>query len=338
MRVYLLVFAAALSGLSDATQIHSDLAYSSSNEFNGSLPALQRRWDAKGKLAADDDWNRYVRKGSKLIAQMSYSDFDAAQMFDEPKTTAQSPYGYNSLTKWGYNLYEPVGVRFCDFGYWGISNYLMNNGKSHQCQWLSEEGTWRAAVIMHGDRKKEIEGQEYKGPDGKTRPATGAAFYMAVTPEGGIMTQSRKSPWESLRKKHPDASQASLPKMQRSSDMMWAMWERLIPPSHLNQVSFFISVGIVNRITLSLMRRALEKVGEELSGNGVHISTDTDEGKALLSSPNGAGFAYFLIERKAQIGIKSIKSIQLMKCEGVTESACMAFHVENLRAPAPPKH
>jgi hypothetical protein len=42
--------------------------------------------------ASDEDWSRYLCKGRKMMAQMSYSDHDVAQLLPTPKTTVQSPW------------------------------------------------------------------------------------------------------------------------------------------------------------------------------------------------------------------------------------------------------
>lgn len=42
--------------------------------------------------ADDATWNRYVCKGRKMLAQMSYSDFDVGQMLPGPANTAESPW------------------------------------------------------------------------------------------------------------------------------------------------------------------------------------------------------------------------------------------------------
>jgi hypothetical protein len=100
----------------------------------------------------------------------------------------------------------------------------------------------------------------------------------------GIMTQSRKSPWEALQELHPtDFKSDDLPALQRSSDMMWAMWEKFIEADKRHNLRFFVTLTIENEMTLSLIKRALDNIGQDLTQEGHFFDMSTDEGKALLS-------------------------------------------------------
>ncbi|KAF1915293.1 hypothetical protein BDU57DRAFT_595863 [Ampelomyces quisqualis] len=360
MRIYFLVFAAGLPAFSDARtviQVSSDLTQNSSNVFNdnlsrllpfddddaapaGSLPTPQRRWYTEEPIpepANDDVWTRHVRKGTRLLAEMSYSDATLAKKYSKPDNTMQSPYGDQSLKEWGYTMDDRVSWKYRNFKGLGIAKFLKRMGISDRCR--EEGGTWDPASITHGDPygEKWIEEQTYKGPDGKLRRMTGARFHMAVTPEGGIMTQYLESPWVSLQIMHKaNAKATELPFMRYSSDIMWAMWEHFVPERYITQIKYFITITIVNPTTLALMRRALDSVGKELTTDGVKFSMDTDEGKALLASPNGAGFAHFLNERKLQVGLKTIDFALVMQCEDEEQSPCLVFEVTKVQTPTPP--
>jgi hypothetical protein len=75
-----------------------------------------------------------------------------------------------------------------------------------------------------------------------------------------------------------------LPELQKSSDLMWAMWEHYVHPADYKDLNFFMTLSIENPITLSLMKRALDTLKKELTTAGVLIGMDTDAGKALLST------------------------------------------------------
>jgi hypothetical protein len=47
--------------------------------------------------ADDEVWAKAVCKGKKMVAQMSYSDFDVGQLLPVPQTTAQSPWSKGKL-------------------------------------------------------------------------------------------------------------------------------------------------------------------------------------------------------------------------------------------------
>lgn len=56
-------------------------------------PEPDLAWYKEKPEPADDVvWKRYMCKGSKLVAQISWSDFDVAQALPIPQKTVQSPY------------------------------------------------------------------------------------------------------------------------------------------------------------------------------------------------------------------------------------------------------
>jgi hypothetical protein len=96
---------------------------------------------------------------------------------------------------------------------------------------------------------------------------------------------------------------------------MWALWEKAVPVDKRHSLCFFVTVTIENEMTLSLIKSALDNIGEDLTQQWHVFNMGTNEGKVLLStyarkikcvglltvllgSPNGAGFAHFSIERK----------------------------------------
>ncbi|KAK4546125.1 hypothetical protein LTR36_002262 [Oleoguttula mirabilis] len=59
---------------------------------------------------------------------------------------------------------------------------------------------------------------------------------------------------------------------------------------------------------------------------------DTEQGKALLGTPNGNGIAWFLIQHRQQLGQKRVKSVSIFReneREGVTYTGpCLLFEIE----------
>ena len=47
----------------------------------------------------------------------------------------------------------------------------------------------------------------------------------------------------------------------------------------------------------------------------------------VLGSPNFYGMAYFLIEHKAQLGIKVVDELRLFLCGAAEEDICGALHI-----------
>lgn len=68
------------------------------------------------------------------------------------------------------------------------------------------------------------------------------------------MTQDRLSPWEGLKKLHlVDARPDELPELQRSSDMMWTLWEDTVPENRRHELKLFLSLSIMNIETQTLI-------------------------------------------------------------------------------------
>ncbi|KAF2832660.1 hypothetical protein CC86DRAFT_401412 [Ophiobolus disseminans] len=56
---------------------------------------------------------------------------------------------------------------------------------------------------------------------------------------------------------------------------------------------------------------------------------DTDEGKAILSSPNGAGVAYLLFTHKRQLGRKTMSKVTVFADDGKKQPRppSLVYHV-----------
>lgn len=104
------------------------------------------------------------------------------------------------------------------------------------------------------------------------------------------------------------ADPAKLPQLRAFSDVLWGFWNRGNP--NIKNINYFFMMGIVNEETNRLIATCLRSKRETLRfWPGVSFDTTTDEGHALLGSPNGAAFAYFLMQHKAELGNKRISKI-----------------------------
>ena len=76
----------------------------------------------------------------------------------------------------------------------------------------------------------------------------------------------------------------------------------------------------------------------------MYVPTSRNPSRTLrfeTASPNGAGFAHFLIQRKNIIGLKQIDAVWVFECSSSSRAPCMFFTVEDLaqavpRPPDPP--
>jgi hypothetical protein len=136
-------------------------------------------------------------------------------------------------------------------------------------------------------------------------------------------------------KKDPDV--ALLPQLKLLSDVLWGYWVR--DNSDVENIRYFFMLGISNSLTNQIIASCLQKAKKKLvEWPGVDFGTETDEGHALLGLPNGAAFAYFLLQHKAQLGPKKITKVTVTRPENDDDidfvDAGLVFHVAD--APDPP--
>jgi hypothetical protein len=112
---------------------------------------------------------------------------------------------------------------------------------------------------------------------------TGAYFYMAVNPQGGIMVQNTLGPRQAADTTHPNNfADDELPHLQKLSDMMWALWEFSVPAAQWSGINFFMSLGIINPTSKGIIRRALDSGGGQLTDQPFRFDPTSDGGLAIL--------------------------------------------------------
>ncbi|KAH3918091.1 hypothetical protein HBH56_031810 [Parastagonospora nodorum] len=341
-----------LSVRSDVSAHHVDAAIPDSSQIsnlifpahvarpggeNSTVISHKRRWNGPPPApAADDVWEKMKCKGRKFMAQMSYSDFDAGQMLPVPQNTAQSPWYLAHLYSWAYVI-SSVGEVYRSLGpggYWGVSDFFRHISISDKC--VEEGGKWIAAVITHYQQGTLVDGQRYTSPNGEVKRASGAYFYMAVNPQGGIIVQNTLGPREAANKVYPgNYPDTELPALQKLSDMMWMMWEYYVPAAQRTNLDFVMSLSISNPTSLSIIRRAFDSQGQVLTATPYKFDPNSDGGLALLGSPNGARVAHFLIQRKPQVGLKTVIGIYGFESQAKSRAPCLMFKLGNLAAATP---
>jgi len=114
------------------------------------------------------------------------------------------------------------------------------------------------------------------------KQVSGAYFYMAVTPEGGIMVQNSLGPRQAADSLYTNYQDYELPHLRALSDMMWGMWEYYVPENLRSGVKFMMSLGINNPQSLTIIRRAMDSAGQQLSTAPWRFEMNTDGALALL--------------------------------------------------------
>jgi hypothetical protein len=112
---------------------------------------------------------------------------------------------------------------------------------------------------------------------------SGAYFYMAVSPQGGILVQNTVGPPAASQNLHPgNFPDGELPHMRALSDMMWAMWEFFVPAAQRSGLKFVMSLGINNPTSVRIIRRALDSVGKQLTTTPHRFEPWSEGGLAIL--------------------------------------------------------
>lgn len=111
--------------------------------------------------------------------------------------------------------------------------------------------------------------------------------------------------------KQRDPRDGEVPALQSLSDLLWGGWYRGSQPDTSNNknvknLKYLISLSVTNAESLSIIQRVLQSKNKATPSlwPGDKFDMTTDEGKALLGSPNGKRFGYLLTQRKDDVGIK----------------------------------
>ncbi|KAH7388663.1 hypothetical protein BKA66DRAFT_440340 [Pyrenochaeta sp. MPI-SDFR-AT-0127] len=324
------------------SQLHSG---STQSEKGFSGPHTGWFEDKPPQPANEELWCKSVAKGTMLLNAMSYSDADAGQLFMPPRDSARSYWELDDLEEWAYNVYvepDPAWCRWDKGGHWGVANFFRSRGISDKCR--EHGGLWELSLIYHGEgyrandpSKVELVNQKYTAPDGVQRRPTGARFHMAVNgAQGGIIALSRNGPKENGARLKPPVPADQMPILQSSSDIMWGLWQHDVDREDLDNIHFFMALSIVNEATLKVLKRAFNQRNSDLNKVGLIFDMTTEEGKAILGTPNAIGFAYFLIQHKAELGNKIIDGAHVMECETDHKSPCIFFGIKSYLEPRKP--
>ncbi|KAF2447265.1 hypothetical protein P171DRAFT_430173 [Karstenula rhodostoma CBS 690.94] len=282
------------------------------------LPApthrLSRRFDAD-ELASDEDWKDASCKGGRLIGLMLGTDEEAGPKIESTKDnnppSAKSEWQGDlkqELKTWGWHD-DYVEDVYADMDYLDVTSVveaLRINGKPK-----GDGGNNIAYHIQHMDPNANPKDklQTYK-VDGKEYRATNARHIFVVNPiDGVIMGQFLESPASAARMAwYRQPTSEELPKLQRLSDLFWGYWVRDNP--NIANIRYFWMVDIANEDTEEILARALSEANKKIGKwPGVTFDMDSDAGKAILGSANGAVFAWFLIQHKKQLGDKWIPRV-----------------------------
>ncbi|KAJ4372914.1 hypothetical protein N0V83_003205 [Neocucurbitaria cava] len=246
------------------------------------------------------DWATYTNKGGAFMCGLLATDQSAGQLLRDARTPP------SAASLWRGDLKQELST-----WYWHV-----NGRPTYNCKL---DDYWYIASV-----------------------ATEAYYEFGINTKGGAIFNfylespkfAASSLWYNSRK---DADPGDLPQLRALSDILWGYWNRDNP--NIKNIRYFFMIGIANPTTNQLIASILHNAGRELSEwPGASFATATDEGHALLGSPNGAAFAYFLMQHKAELGYKIITKVTVFQPDtddpvDIVDPS-LVFHVEE--APEPP--
>ncbi|KAI4172110.1 MAG: hypothetical protein LQ343_003758 [Gyalolechia ehrenbergii] len=97
-----------------------------------------------------------------------------------------------------------------------------------------------------------------------------------------------------------------VPPLNRQSDAMWAVWKTISRTP--NDLRYIGRNGIINDDTKGIMNDIFSKgpTGQPVRWPGLTFGIDTEEGQALLGTPNGLAVAYILMDRAKELGRRKV--------------------------------
>lgn len=222
---------------------------------------------------------------------MEANDANAGSVYSPQRDTARSPFrSQDDLERWGWNPFPPdrIDDSFHDFyRTWGIGEALAGLGVSEHSD-IYEGGEHRVISIDHREYSPladSVDEQWYEVNKKKYR-ATGASYAFSIdVKDGVIMGLNRVSPRYAARDRKPPVPTDQFPALKQFSDIAWIGWDSMTEGDEIKGLRYFLSVGIVNTETKSVIRRALDAKGWELSPWPGHtFERNWPETKALIGT------------------------------------------------------
>ncbi|KAF9885830.1 hypothetical protein FE257_012302 [Aspergillus nanangensis] len=239
-----------------------------------------------GKRAPAETVDEAVRNGKGLWCQLVDTDVDEAlhTSWTDPGDLNEwySPHPYGNtgdLTDTGRDISTALGAL-------GLPTNTGDRGLT--------------GMIYHQDREFMLDGEE--------KDATWGYYRASLSPQMGyISAEDNESPWYASGKRYT-------PPLSKLSDVYYLFWKELSTNKNVKNLKYFFRHHVINTQS---KRIALEVAGGAIpEWPGVSYDMSTDQGKAILGTPNGSGVAFFLINHKPELGVRVPTKVTLFKTIG----------------------
>ncbi|RMZ69149.1 WD domain-containing [Pyrenophora seminiperda CCB06] len=265
----------------------------------------------------------------------------------------------DELEKWCWKPYEGVMeiAIDCDFDDDGLRAAFDAFGLDSHPAFDDESNPLPGANICHSathlaegyydedpleEQIYEVDGVRYMLDTAFRGIATGAYYQFAINTGGAIIGINFMSPRMAAALPYAwgrTPLPQELPKLQFASDVMWGYWVQGNPhfAHDIRSLRLYVGHEVINPETVALVWRALEIAGrtELEEWPGVSFFLGTAEYKALIGSPIGATAAHMLIGHKAELGLKWITKVTVIKNwvppgGALTGKLHLFFHIEDV--------
>ncbi|PVH93611.1 hypothetical protein DM02DRAFT_695477 [Periconia macrospinosa] len=321
------------------------------NPSNKTLPRIGRRgdgdWMEEYAVASDEIWTRARNRGCSFFSAFGLSDHEAAQqLFQPPLNTIASPWkDFGDISSWGftqtYDITEDLGAQTeferadkdGDFG-WGIGNAL--RGLNVDDRAFCHGGLNKVTQVVHGDYLKHIRNEVNFDQQSLMRGnrrirATGGRFLFSINPfHGVLMGMDLLSIPSAAAQRNPPVQGNDLPDINKMSDILFLYWKFYTDNAFdTRNIRYFFMLSVSNHETLGIIKRAFPNVDWSYFPEwpGVTFEGNQPEFRAILGSPNGRSFAFFLIQHKADLGNKFITKVQVFLSNTEHGTVNLCFHV-----------
>ncbi|KAL1603492.1 hypothetical protein SLS60_005079 [Paraconiothyrium brasiliense] len=285
----------------------------SSNHTVSTLYGLTRRFD-KSATAPDELWADALCRGEQFVSAFEGTDEEAGKIF---KSTANPPTMQNQwqgdqksdLAKWGWTEVDANDHGMCDYSqtFWGYDTSYDALGLNKKPKFsgfpkilIPNGGDNICYELWHGDNKLNA---------GHEVPFVHQLYEVDGEEYSVGLLRSRRG-----------------------------LWYR--DNANIKNIKYFWTQQVANSESASIIASALKMWGKELTKwPGATWSMESDEGKALLGSPNAISFGYFLISHKKELGNKKITKVQVFLGDEKRDVADekthpeMLFYVEDVKGP-----
>ncbi|KAF2264777.1 hypothetical protein CC78DRAFT_580018 [Lojkania enalia] len=268
---------------------------------------------------ADDEWQRAVNEGRNLLGACWTGDSLAVTYFPNAVGTIQSSFVNNpqDIRDWGYTRNSEADQ---DFMCWAMPDlwsamqalgvnyqHYTNGGNCYVFGWRHSQQTTHNNI-------------DY--------PPTRAIFDTIINVNDGLIVG-----WQKFGPKYQGSLQnppiMTLPELKGWGDVVFLDWIRRARLSNRSpeNLNYIVSADCVNRRTGETLQRITGETDMKASctagrykwAQRLEFGMDTQQGQALLSSPNGRGAALLLIRHKDTFGRRSTISRVAFFCGGSSE-------------------